>query len=122
MLISLTFVVKFLLVFSRLSAFTFSVPIFFPRGTTNTAKASFTIILTYILMPLIGFDSVITFDLTSLFFLVIMELITGLTLGFITSLGFHVIRMAGQLFDFFIGFSMSQMFDPSLGDNSTIFG
>ncbi|WBW95415.1 fused FliR family export protein/FlhB family type III secretion system protein [Oceanirhabdus sp. W0125-5] len=119
---SLAFVIKFLLVFSRLSAFTFSVPIFFPKGTSNTAKASFSILLSYMLVSLIQFDTVASFDLISLGFMVIMEVVTGLTLGFITSLGFHVIRMAGQLFDFFIGFSMSQMFDPSVGDNSSIFG
>ncbi|MCM1992662.1 fused FliR family export protein/FlhB family type III secretion system protein [Oceanirhabdus seepicola] len=122
MTISLTFVIKFLLVFSRLAAFTFSVPIFFPKGTSNIAKASFSIILSYMLMSLVQFDTVVSFELTSLIFMVMMEVVTGLTLGFITSLGFHVIRMAGQLFDFFIGFSMSQMFDPSLGDTSSIFG
>ena len=35
---------------------------------------------------------------------------------------FQLIDMAGQFMDFHVGFSMSQMFDPSLEDNTTIIG
>lgn len=122
MVISLAFVVKFLLVFSRLTSFIYAVPVFFPKGTPNIAKAGFGIVFSYMMMAFIPFSGVVEFNVNILIFQVLMEVITGLTLGFMTTLIFQIMRMSGQLSDFFVGFSMNQMFDPTVGENATIMG
>jgi flagellar biosynthetic protein FliR/FlhB len=96
------------------------VPVFFPKGLPNIAKVAFTLIVAYILLPGISYAAVnITSNYTLISF-AINEVVTGLTLGFITNLIFFAIRMAGQLIDMQIGFSMITMFDPSTSSNSTL--
>jgi flagellar biosynthesis protein FliR/FlhB len=110
-----------LLVSLRMFTFFIVVPIFFPKGTPNMMKVLLVGILAFILMP--GVDMFTVNNLSSNYDLFIMcfnEIITGLTLGFITNLSFSVIRMAGQLMDMSIGFSMLSMFDPNSNSNVTL--
>lgn len=96
------------------------VPIFFPKGFPNIAKIAFTLVMAYILIPGINYTGINLVSNYSLIALAANEIITGLTLGFITNLVFFSIRMAGQFIDIQIGFSMINMFDPSTSSNSTL--
>jgi flagellar biosynthetic protein FliR/FlhB len=96
------------------------VPIFFPKGLPNTAKIAFTLVIAYLLIPGINYSGVNITNNYVLISLAINEIVTGLTLGFITNLVFFSIKMAGQLIDMQIGFSMISMFDPSTSSNSTL--
>ncbi|GFZ30953.1 flagellar biosynthetic protein FliR [Clostridium zeae] len=48
------------------------------------------------------------------------EVMTGITLGFVTSIIFYVVEMAGSLMDQQIGLSMISMFDPNTKSNSSL--
>ncbi|GKU23587.1 flagellar biosynthetic protein FliR [Clostridium folliculivorans] len=48
------------------------------------------------------------------------EVMTGITLGFVTSIIFYVIEMAGSLMDQQIGLGMISMFDPNTKSNSSL--
>ena len=122
-MISLTLVVGFILVFFRLSSFFMVVPVFFPSGMPNVAKVGFCFVITYIFMPLVDITHLGS-NITLLMIIIysVSEVIVGISLGYITRMCFQLIDMAGQFLDFHVGFAMSQMFDPSLEDNTTIIG
>lgn len=119
-MINVAYFTALILVFVRMIGFFQVVPIFFPKGLPNTAKIAFTLIVAYILLPGINYSAINITSNYVLISLVINEVITGLTLGFITNLCFFSIKMSGQLIDQQIGFSMINMFDPTTNSNSTL--
>jgi flagellar biosynthesis protein FliR/FlhB len=118
-LINIAYFTAIILVFLRMFGFFIVVPIFFPKGFPNIAKVAFTLVISYILIPGINFAGINITSNYALIALGINEIATGLTLGFLTNLVFFSIRMAGQLIDIQIGFSMISTFDPSTSSNST---
>ena len=50
------------------------------------------------------------------------EVIIGLILGFIVNLIFNSVRMSGQMMDFSMGFSMAAIYDPQMGETTTLMG
>lgn len=120
-MISTTYFLAFLLTSLRMFGFFIVLPVFFPKGLPNTAKVAFTAIMGYMLLPGINYSYLSSINTTNtLIFYCINEMITGLALGFIANLCFNSIKMAGQLIDFQIGFSMINMFDPTSGTNVTL--
>jgi len=53
---------------------------------------------------------------------ILMNVAAGLTLGIVTLLLFSAIRGAGELVDYFGGFSLTQAYDPMALQNSSVFG
>lgn len=110
-----------ILITIRMFCFFIVVPVFFPNGTPNTVKVGLTLIMAYILVPGIDYSGIHTINNNMPFFINCMnEAVAGLTLGFITNLCFMSVRVAGNLMDFQIGFSMMTMFDPNSGSNTTL--
>nr|WP_283810460.1 flagellar biosynthetic protein FliR [Arthrobacter sp. C9C5] len=52
---------------------------------------------------------------------VVLELVTGLVLGFLVMLVFAAVQSAGSLIDLFSGFQMAQAFDPQMMVNGAQF-
>ncbi len=98
-------------------------PVFFPAGTPNTMKVGVSAVIAMILSPVISVENLP--EITSfigLIPLISKEIILGLCLGYIVSLIFGVVQMAGQMLDFSMGFSMMTMFDPMAGETLSIMG
>lgn len=110
-----------ILVSIRIFSFFVLVPIFFPNGTPNVVKVGITLVMAYILMPGIDYSSISNIDST-MFFVIncLNEVAAGLTLGFLTSLCFYMVRIAGNLMDMQMGFAMVSMFDPTSNSNVTL--
>lgn len=105
----------------RMFCFFLVVPVFFPSGTPNTVKTGLTLVMAYILVPGIDYSGIHTINDNMPFIMNCMnEAVAGLTLGFITNLCFMAVRVAGNLMDFQIGFSMMTMFDPNSNSNTTL--
>lgn len=97
------------------------VPVFFPNGTPNTVKTGLTLVMAYILVPGIDYSGIHTINNNMSFIINCMnEAVAGLTLGFIVNLCFMSVRVAGNLMDFQMGFSMMTMFDPNSSSNTTL--
>ncbi|MDQ0754139.1 flagellar biosynthetic protein FliR [Arthrobacter sp. B3I4] len=60
-------------------------------------------------------------DTAGFFTGVILELVTGLVLGFLVLLVFAAVQSAGSLIDLFSGFQMAQAFDPQMMVNGAQF-
>lgn len=120
-MINVAYFTALIFVFIRLTAFFVTVPIFFPKGTPNAVKVGLMLVLSYILMPGVYTSNVPAISSMGLFIIAaINEVITGLTLGFITNLCFNFIRFAGSLIDLQIGFGMITMYDPTSTSNTTL--
>jgi len=120
-LINTLYFTALILVSIRIFSFFMLVPIFFPNGTPNVVKVGLTVVMAYILMPGIDYASISSIDNTMFFVMnCLNEAAAGLTLGFLTSLCFSMVRIAGNLMDMQMGFAMVSMFDPTSNSNTTL--
>lgn len=110
-----------LLILMRVSAFIFVCPGFSFTGLPNLVKIAISAgisIGVYSVVPAVtSIDGVIEF-----FFLGLKEVLVGFAIGYICQLFFTAVEMAGKLVDFQVGFSMSEVFDPSLGISASNYG
>lgn len=110
-----------ILITIRMFCFFLVVPVFFPTGTPSTVKIGLTLVMAYVLVPGIDYSGIHTINNNMPFLINCMnEAVAGFTLGFITNLCFMAVRIAGNLMDFQIGFSMMTMFDPTTSSNTTL--
>jgi flagellar biosynthetic protein FliR len=113
----------FLLIFARISGIFTSAPIFGSRNVPLIIKAGLSLILSYILLPLLIQPNLNIPDIL-LFYVVtvIGEFLIGLTMGFACSFIFYGIQMAGALLDTQIGFGIVNVFDPQFGQQVPLVG
>lgn len=113
----------FIMVLLRISAFFISTPIFFPKFSPAMVKVGFCVMFTFLILPGVNYENVKLIDNNGTLIIFFMsEVITGLTLGYITKFCFFSAQMAGQLMDFQVGFSMMSIFDPVSNENVTLLG
>lgn len=110
-----------LLILIRVSAFIFICPGFSFKGLPNLVKIALSAgisIGVYAVVPAVTMiDNVIDF-----FLLGLKEVLVGFAIGYICQLFFSAIEMAGKLVDFQVGFSMGEVYDPSLGISVSNYG
>ncbi|HSQ87858.1 fused FliR family export protein/FlhB family type III secretion system protein [Romboutsia sp.] len=108
-----------ILVFIRLITFFSSINVIFPSGTPNMFKVAFSLFMSVIVSFTINVDvNIIT--MPDLINYTIMETMTGLVLGYITSLCFNSLKISGSLIDQQLGLSMVNIYDPNSKDQSTL--
>lgn len=113
----------FLLIFVRVTGIFMMTPIFGSRNIPGRVKASLALLITYILFPLVFNNmAVIPEHFLPYMFMVVGELIVGLILGFVSSLLFSAIQMAGQILDMQIGFGIVNIIDPTSGQQAPLIG
>lgn len=110
----------FLLIFSRMLGLFLAAPVFGRNSIPAPVKIGFSILISYMLLPVLVFEFGADVSTTELLFLSIKELVIGLGLGFIAQLFFTIFIAAGSLIDMEIGLSMSQIYDPQMGSQVTI--
>lgn len=119
-MINIAYFTALILIFVRMLTFFIVVPIFFPKGFPDTAKVATSLVIAYLLLPGINYSTLNITNNYTLISYVACETVTGLTLGYITNLCFFSIRMAGQIIDQQVGFSMVNEFDPNSNSNVTL--
>ncbi|MDF2635338.1 MAG: flagellar biosynthetic protein FliR [Pelosinus sp.] len=113
----------FLLIFVRITGIFTMTPVFGSKNIPVSIKAGLALIITYILFPIVFNDTVIIPEhFLPFIFMVIGELIVGLTIGFVSSLVFSAIQMSGQLLDMQIGFGVINIIDPQSGSQVPLVG
>lgn len=108
-----------LFVFFRITAFFMAANIIFPNGTPKIFKVCFSLMLSI----MIGINveiSIVAVSTYEMVVLAVLETINGLVLGYIVSLCFYSLKLAGNLIDYQIGLSMSSTYDPNTNANATI--
>ncbi len=113
----------FLLILTRVSCFVFIAPFFSMQNTPATVRVGisfFTALLLYqVLTPAqaVAYDSVLEYAL-----IVMKEAVTGLLIGFSTTICSSIVNFAGSVADMEIGLSMVTLWDPTTRTNVSITG
>ena len=106
-------------IFIRIITFFAIINVIFPAGTPNIFKVVFSLFMSTI----IAFTVHVNVHITTVLQLInysIVEIVTGLVLGFITSLCFNSLKIVGSLIDQQLGLSMINIYDPNSKNQSTL--
>ncbi|MFZ4404528.1 MAG: flagellar biosynthetic protein FliR [Pseudobdellovibrionaceae bacterium] len=113
-----TQILIFALVLIRISSFILSSSIFGSPVLMPHVKILFSVLISFLVYPLISAQMINLNISTDIAFLVFKEIAVGLTLGFLTRLFFFTISMAGDLISITLGLSTSQLYNPMMGSQS----
>lgn len=105
-------------VFFRITAFFLVANVIFPKATPRVFKVSFSILLAL----LIGINVELDISIANSYELIkyaATETINGLILGYIVSICFYSLKIAGKLIDNQIGLSMASTYDPNTESQAT---
>lgn len=111
----------FLLVFIRITTFIVICPAFSMKSVPAMMKIALSMGLT---MAVFTALPPLEANLSNWTFIgwIVKEMLVGFSFGYITQLYFTAIEMAGKLVDFQVGFSMGEVYDPSLGVSVSYYG
>ena len=103
----------FILIFCRVAGLFIMSPIFSKQNIPMYWKIMFSILLSYVIFGFESFTATPQIDSPlNLFIFIIKELIIGFIFGYMTTVMFSAILLAGQLIDTQIGFGMVNILDP----------
>lgn len=103
----------FILIFCRITGLFIMSPIFSKQNVPIYWKIMFSVLLSYIVFSFKLSSTVINIDSTLRFVIyVCKEVLLGIIFGYITTVMFSAILLAGQLIDTQIGFGMVNILDP----------
>jgi len=103
---------KFLLVFFRVAAMLFMIPLFASRSVSAIFKGGLALMITYLLYDLAKTNVVALPDSFLLFILCAKEIFIGATIGFIVRLVFVSASMSGEIISLQAGLSFARFMDP----------
>jgi len=111
----------YMLIFCRMTAFFVVSPVFSSRGVPNSYKIGLSAIIAVFILLIQGTNQVVPSDLSYLL-VVVREILIGLLMGYVATLLFMVIQMAGSFIDIQIGFGIVNVLDPLTGTSVPIIG
>ncbi|MBQ8475622.1 flagellar biosynthetic protein FliR [bacterium] len=114
-------IVIFMLVFTRISGFINSAPLFSTLPMPMPVKAWFCAAIAFILYPIIYVSKsyIMPHSMPEFFILLLIEFFVGFLIGFLANLVIEGVRMTGSILSIQMGLSMSQALDPATGVSST---
>jgi len=111
----------FFLLFVRILSIFSAAPIFGNRSFPIVGKIGLAFIVAFVLLGVAPVRlAPLPPDLTSFLLLVVREVFIGLLLGFIASLAFVVLQMAGALVGSVMGLNLAATFNPATGMPSSV--
>lgn len=115
---------RYLLVLVRVSGFLGATPFFGSRTIPHRVKLPLSLLVAFFLLAsATGPVSGVRFDSPGAYFgAVANELLLGFALGFAVTLTFAALQLAGQLIDVPMGFSLVNVLDPMLGQQTPVLG
>ncbi len=108
-------IIAFALVFFRCLGFFLSWPLFSGSGVPAPLKALLSLLMAFICITIIDpqtYPKVVQYQ--TLIGLGAKELLLGFSMGFLTTLIFHTVAVAGELISMAMGLSSAQIFNPAL--------
>jgi flagellar biosynthetic protein FliR len=119
--VSTSLLIAFLLATVRTSAWIILVPAFGTRTLPSIVKAALSMALAFPVAQRLAPQAPAP-ELGPLLGAILMNIAAGLCLGIVTLILFSAIRGAGELVDYFGGFSLTQAYDPMSLQNDSVFG
>ncbi len=113
----------FFLILVRVSSMFMVAPVFSFRGVPVRLKVGLAGLMALLLFPVVDAGPVnLEFNHLTAVILVFQEIVTGLSIGFVMSLLFAGIEMAGEFISLDMGFTMAQIFDPNFNHTVSVIG
>ena len=118
---SLTEIYSFILVLIRISVFFFLFPFFSMTSVPAMLKILFSVLLTMVIFPTVGWQKLESSDIDSqLFWLAGREALVGFVMGGVVRMFFQVFEMAGQLISDAMGLGAAQILNPTSQVQSSV--
>ncbi|MEW5819675.1 MAG: flagellar biosynthetic protein FliR [Cyanobacteriota bacterium] len=112
--------IAYMLVFARMIAFFQLAPIFKRKELVFMAKVGFSTILTLVILTIIDVGTIPQGQ--SFVYLLFINVVVGITIGFISRMIFHTVQAAGDLANNQMALSSASTFDPSTKVQTSIIG
>lgn len=113
-------VFAFLLVLARMSAFIVTWPVLGSMNVPAPTKALFSLLMSVIVYPIVKDNMMVPLvSLQQLIFYVGKEVLIGLSLAFIAQMFFFGLQVGSEFISASLGLSSAQMFNPTIGSQST---
>ncbi len=112
----------FLLILVRISGFIVAAPIFSLRNIPMRVKTILAIAIAIIVFNVVPYKEIDYSTTIDYAFIVILEMIAGLIMGFMANVSYYILSFAGQIIDQEIGFSMVNQYDPITSAQVTVTG
>ncbi len=107
---------SFALVLARLAGIFSAIPLFGGERVPRTIRVALVLAMTLALYPVLRAEiPQLPADTLSLVIHVMREVMIGVSLGLLSKIIFAAVEFCGQLVGMQMGFSMSSLFDPSMG-------
>ncbi len=113
--------VAFLLTVVRISAWIAVAPPFNSRAVPPMVKVALAVALALPVAPRMV-DRAPEAEIGPLVAAILLQVLTGLVLGFIAMILFSAVQAAGELIDLFSGFTVASLYDPLSNSTSSMFG
>ena len=114
----------YMMTFLRVLGFLIIAPLFSSKNVISMMKAGLALLISIVLVPTIADTSFLSIDSSLLYFFIygIAEFSIGLSIGYVASLMFASINLAGQMIDMQMGFGIVNVVDPQSGTQMPIMG
>jgi flagellar biosynthetic protein FliR len=114
--------VTFLLATIRALSWVAVSPPFASRAVPSKVKVVLAVALATVMVPTLPAGGPRIDDLPAVLGAVVLQVVVGASLGFLTMLIFAAVQAAGDLVDLFGGFSLAYAFDPLMQTGNSVFG
>ncbi len=104
---------KFLLVFFRVGAVIFMIPLFMSRMVSAMFKGGLSLLIAYLIFDLVNMSFTAQQDPFVLFILCTKEVFIGVTIGFVVRLVFNAASMSGEIISLQSGLGFARFMDPT---------
>ncbi|MDD4343274.1 MAG: flagellar biosynthetic protein FliR [Eubacteriales bacterium] len=114
----------YLMVFFRIIGFLIIAPLFSSRNVLSMMKAALAMLISILVVPTMVDTPFLTIESSLLLFFIyaLSEFAIGLSIGFVATLFFDAINLAGQLIDMQMGFGIVNVVDPQSGAQMPVMG
>ncbi|NLN77800.1 MAG: flagellar type III secretion system protein FliR [Armatimonadetes bacterium] len=114
-------VVTFVLVLVRVAGIFTVAPIFGNVNVAPMVRVGIAVCLAFVFLPMARFDAS-NIDFLPFLLIVAKEALIGIVMGFLASLVFTAIQMAGSFIDLQVGFGFANVVDPMMKEHSAVIG
>ena len=113
--------VTFVLVLVRVAGIFTVAPIFGNVNVAPMVRVGIAVCLAFVFLPMARFDAS-NIDFLPFLLIVAKEALIGIVMGFLASLVFTAIQMAGSFIDLQVGFGFANVVDPMMKEHSAVIG
>ncbi len=116
-------IVVFLMILLRISSAMIVFPVFNSLYIPTPAKIGISLVLSLIISPLVISSQMVVPEIVAqIIFVLVKEVLVGLVLGFLASMIFACVELAGQLVSMQMGFGIVNVYDPQTSRQIPIVG